>query len=76
MAYIIKITTKKNTEVGPIFKLHRDKRFALHNDIARLVNQPHNKHVLVTNFGEQLLNAYVKIKDNKGWDLICDLTLV
>lgn len=76
MALTIKITTKKNTEVGPTFKLKRDKRFLLHNDIGRLVNQYHNKHVLIANFGHQMLNAYVKLKDNKGWMLICDMKLI
>lgn len=74
MAYTIKITTKKNTENGPLFKLNRDKRLPLHEDIARLINDRHNKRVLIANFGEsQLLNAYVKLKDDKGWQLICDL---
>ena len=76
MAYTIKITTKANTEAGPTFKLDRDKRLQLHHDIERLINQYHIKHVLVANFGPQLLNAYVKLKDNKGWQLICDMKLV
>lgn len=75
MAYTVKFTTKKSTE-GPTFKLQRDKRFLLHNDIERLANQPHNKHVLVANFGSQLLDAYIKLKDNKGWALICELKLI
>ena len=76
MAYIIKFTTKANTNVGPTFKLIRDKHFQLHNDIERLVNQYHIKRILLANFGPQMLNAYVKLKDNKGWRLICDMKLI
>lgn len=74
--YTIRVTTKGNTEVGPTFKLARDKRIPLHLDIERLVNQYRNKHILVANFGPQILNAYVKLKDGKGWTLICDMKLV
>ena len=76
MAYTIKITTKANSEAGPTFKLNRDNRLLLHDDIERLVNQYHIKHVLTANFGPQMLNAYVKLKDNKGWQLICDMKLI
>ena len=76
MAYTIKITTKANTEAGPTFKLNRDKRLLLHNDIERLVNQYHIKRILTANFGPQMLNAYIKLKDNKGWQLICDMKLI
>lgn len=75
MAYTIKLTTKKNTESGPTFKLKRDKSLPLHEDIANLINQPKNKLTLVRNFGDQMLNAYVKLKEDKGWQLICDLKL-
>jgi len=74
--YTIRVTTKGNTEVGPTFKLARDKRIPLHLDIERLVNQYRNKHILVANFGPQILNAYVKLKDGKGWKLICNMKLV
>lgn len=76
MAYTIKITTKANTDAGPTFKLKRDKRITLHHDIESLVNQYQIKRILLANFGPQMLNAYVKLKDNKGWQLICDMKLI
>ena len=74
--YTIKVTTKGNTEAGPTFKLARDKRLPLHLDIERLINQYRNKRVLLTNFGPQILNAYVKLKDGNGWRLICDMRVI
>lgn len=75
MAYTVKITPK-GKEIGPTFKLHRDKRFLLHKDIERLVNQTWYKRVLLANYGPQMLDAYVKLKDGKGWAHICDMKLV
>ena len=75
MAYTIKITSTTNTEVGPTFKLNRNKELPLHEDIANLANRPENKRTIIANFGYQMVNAYVKLKDNKGWQLICDMKL-
>ena len=75
MAYTIKLTTKTNTEEGTILKLNRNKELPLHLDIQNLINTNENKKALIKNFGYQMLNAYVKLKDNKGWALICDLKL-
>ena len=72
MAYTIKITPKTSEE-GATFKLNRDKSLPLHEDIARLAND--NQMTLIQNFGYQLLNCYVKLKDNQGWKLICDIKL-
>ena len=74
MAYTVKITPKLK-EQGPTFKLHRDKRFKIENDIERLINDSHNKRVLLANFGHQALDAYVKLKDG-GWSHICDFVLI
>ena len=74
MAYTIKITPKGKTE-GPTFKLHRDKRFKLHNDIERLINDTHNKRMLLANYGHQMLDAYARLKDG-SWALICDFVLI
>ena len=73
MAYTIKITPKGKTE-GPTFKMNRDKRFKIWNDIERLINETHNKRVLLSNYGHQALDAYAKLKDG-SWKLICDFIL-
>ena len=72
MAYTIKFTRKNNDE-GVELKLHRDKTHPLHEDIARLAND--NVTELTNTLGTGLIDAYVKLKDNKGWQLICDLKL-
>ena len=74
MAYTIKLTPKGKT-VGPTFKLHRDKRFKIENDIERLINNYHNKRVLIANYGHQMLDAYAKLKDG-SWSHICDFKLI
>lgn len=73
MAYTIKFTTKEDTENGVTFKLERDKTKPLHEDIADLANV--NKAELIKKFGYSALNTYVKLKDNNGWKLICDMKL-
>lgn len=72
MAYTIKFTNKGNSE-GIELKLNRDKTYPLHEQIAMLAND--HKGMLTHRFGLGLLDAYVKLKDNKGWQLICDLKL-
>jgi hypothetical protein len=72
MAYTIKFTPKHSTD-GVELKLKRDKTFPLHEDIARLANE--HQGLLTQELGLGLLDAYVKLKDNKGWQLICDLKL-
>lgn len=74
MAYTIKITPK-HSEEGLTLRLERNRELPLHEDIAALLNIPENKNNLIQRFGYQMLDAYVKLKDNKGWQLICDLKL-
>ena len=74
MAYTIKITPKDKAE-GPTFKLHRDKRLKIEHDIERLINEAHNKRVLLANYGHQMLDAYAKLKDG-SWAHICDFKLI
>lgn len=73
MAYTIKITPKGDSGDGAILKLKRDKTVPLHEDIANLANE--HKAELIKRFGYQMLDAYVKLKDDKGWQLICDMKL-
>ena len=56
-----------------IFKMQRDKTRLLHEDICLLAED--NKSKLTNAFGYAPLNAYVKLKDNRGWQLICNLKL-
>ncbi len=72
MAYTIKFTSKHSAE-GVELKLKRDKTIPLHEDIARLAND--HKRLLTQRFGLGLLDAFIKLKDNKGWRIICELKL-
>ena len=72
MAYTIKFAAKKNAE-GVELKLNRDKNIALHEQIAQLAND--NQKRLQERFGFAKLYASVKLKNDMGWQLICDLKL-
>lgn len=54
-------------------KLKRDKTRLLHEDICQLAEDNIDK--LTNRFGYAPLNCYVKLKDEGGWQLICNLKL-
>ena len=75
MAYTIRLTPDGGNCPVMDLKLQRDHSVALHDDICNLINRPENRKAIKRCFGLQPLDAYVKLKDNKGWQLICDLKL-